>query len=317
MTQTTWDVFSGKEPEVTPHQPVSSLPAQPLVDEDFTEEKEEQVIENDQSINEQFVIEEENFSFCKDLNSAAYHPVYAERSFDRLRMPRSPHWAIVWSDLMMTMFIFFAVLYIYQSGPKEVILGEGFGFADGSEVGSVAVDPRGGGLIGPSGEPSEPLEQLYILSRKTIMDGDLKDFARVDLAVDKTVRFVLTGDLLFDSGRADMKPQALQSLKKIMPLVSQTPYMINVVGHTDNVPIQTEEFPSNWELSLIRAGKVARFLMNESGLDEKRFYVTGHASFDPVADNDTPENRSANRRVEIILTREKPTASKPGENNEE
>ena len=126
------------------------------------------------------------------------------------------------------------------------------------------------------------------------------------LAPDKTVRIILQSDLLFDLGKADIKPVARKSLDKIISILQQTPYMINVVGHTDNLPINTELFSSNWELSLKRASEVARFIMNQSSLPEERFYITGHASYQPLRPNDTPENRAINRRVELIITRNKP-----------
>ncbi len=257
-------------------------------------------------------------SFSRDLRMGSSGLVFDERSFDRLRMPRAPHWAIVWSDLMMTMFIFFVVLYIYQSSPEEVFFGEGPGFDIGSNVGSGVMGMKGGGAIGPAGEAAEVhLQRMYDLGRQALDGEELAEFARIDLSPDKTVRIILTGDLLFDSGQADIKDMAVQSLKKIVPLVSDSPYMINVVGHTDDVPISNSSFPSNWELSLIRAGNIARFLMAESHLDPQRFYVTGHASFDPLAPNDTSANRAANRRVEIILTKEKPSITRSGAMNEE
>ncbi|TFG36994.1 MAG: hypothetical protein E4H46_02590 [Desulfobacterales bacterium] len=230
--------------------------------------------------------------------------VYDESSFARLRMPRSPHWSVVWSDLMMTMFILFVVLYIYQSARRDVLF---------EKIPSFEIGPgtamKGGGPVVPFGESADNrLARIYDLSRQVVDSDSIRDIARVDLAPDKTVRIILTGDLLFDSGRAEMKDSALQAMKKIIPLVAQTPYMINVVGHTDDLPIQTPEFPSNWELSLVRASRVARFLMQETHLDENRFYVSGYASSQPVAANDTPEHRAANRRVEIIMTKEKPAA---------
>jgi len=230
--------------------------------------------------------------------------VYDESSFARLRMPRSPQWSVVWSDLMMTMFIVFAVLYIYQLDHREVLFEKSpsFDISPGAGI-------NGGGPVEPFGESADNrLARIYDLSRQVIDSDRIRDIARVDLAPDKTVRIILTGDLLFDSGRAEMKDSALQAMKKIISLVAQTPYMINVVGHTDDLPIQTQEFPSNWELSLVRASKVARFLMQETHLDENRFYVSGYASSQPVAANDTQEHRAANRRVEIILTKEKPVA---------
>lgn len=231
--------------------------------------------------------------------------VYDESSLERLRMPRSPQWSVVWSDLMMTMFILFAVLYIYQLTQREVLFEK-----------VPAVDSGTGGRLNDRG-PVEPfsesadnrLARIYDLSRQAVDADSIRDIARVDLAPDKTVRIILTGDLLFDSGRAELKDSARQALMRIIPLVAQTPYMINVVGHTDDLPIRTPEFPSNWELSLFRASRVAHFLMQETRLDENRFYVSGYGSTLPVAANDTPEHRAANRRVEIILTKEKPSAA--------
>jgi chemotaxis protein MotB len=243
-------------------------------------------------------------AFQEEMQWESGTRVYDESSLQRLRMPRSPHWSVVWSDLMMTMFILFVVLYIYQSANREVL----FEKIPSFEIGA-GTAIKGGGPVVPFGESADNrLARIYDLSRQVVDADSIRDIARVDLAPDKTVRIILTGDLLFDSGRAEMKDSALQALKKIIPLVAQTPYMINVVGHTDDLPIQTAEFPSNWELSLVRASRVARFLMQETHLDENRFYVSGYASTQPVAANDTPEHRAANRRVEIILTKEKPSA---------
>lgn len=241
--------------------------------------------------------------------------VYDERAFERLRMPRAPHWAVAWSDLMMTMFILFAVLYIYQSANRELVLGSG-AQVDFPVPGATGIR---GGLADPFGRGEDNnLTRIYDVGRKTVREANLDDFAAVKLAPDKTVRIVLTGDLLFDSGSADLKPQSFDALARIAELVAQTPYMITVAGHTDDMPISTAEFPSNWELSLVRASRVARFLMERTGIGQERFAVTGHASFVPLAPNSSAENRAANRRVEIVLTREKPgVAPGAGGNNDE
>jgi chemotaxis protein MotB len=229
--------------------------------------------------------------------------VYDESSLERLRMPRSPQWSVVWSDLMMTMFILFAVLYIYQLTQREVLFEKVPALDSGGRL-------NDRGPVEPFSESADNrLARIYDLSRQAVDADSIRDIARVDLAPDKTVRIILTGDLLFDSGRAELKDSARQALMRIIPLVAQTPYMINVVGHTDDLPIRTPEFPSNWELSLFRASRVAHFLMQETRLDENRFYVSGYGSTLPVAANDTPEHRAANRRVEIILTKEKPSAA--------
>jgi chemotaxis protein MotB len=83
--------------------------------------------------------------------------------------------------------------------------------------------------------------------------------------------------------------------------------MVNVVGHTDNLPIHSDQFPTNWELSTLRACQVARFLIEEMKLPSQRFFVTGHAYHQPIKSNETAGGRAANRRVEIIITRTRPT----------
>lgn len=81
---------------------------------------------------------------------------------------------------------------------------------------------------------------------------------------------------------------------------------INVIGHTDDRPVKTSRFPSNWELSLARAGRVARFLIDDTQLPATQFSVSGYSSFRPVQPNTSDENRKTNRRVEIVLSKELP-----------
>lgn len=250
------------------------------------------------------------FSFPSFYHGSADPGVrpYSEGFSDRMRMPRNPQWSIAWSDLMMTMFIFFTVMYVYKSADKEFLTGEGLGSDIGTEIGTGVIGDKGGGSIGPAPDSGSELllTKVYHLGRQTLDQEELNEFATVDLAPDKTVRIILQSDLLFDLGKADIKPPARKSLNKIVPILQQSPYMINVVGHTDNLPIHTEQFPSNWELSLKRASEVARFIMDQSSLPEERFYITGHSSYQPLRPHDTPENRAVNRRVELIITQNKP-----------
>ena len=134
----------------------------------------------------------------------------------------------------------------------------------------------------------------------------LSDIGSVELEPDKAVRIILPGDLLFDTGQAELKPSALGALGEVADALRITDYRVNVVGHTDSVPMHSEKFATNWELSAIRACAVARFLIEKTGLSPKRFYVSGHSYFQPLKPNDTPRNRSANRRVAIILTQKHP-----------
>jgi chemotaxis protein MotB len=114
---------------------------------------------------------------------------------------------------------------------------------------------------------------------------------------------LLTDDVLFDSGSATLKPEAAPLLAKISALVNvDASHPISVGGHTDDVPIATGQFPSNWELSAARAAGVARFLTGH-GVAATRLEATGVADQRPIATNTTEEGRSRNRRVEIALLR--------------
>ncbi len=228
--------------------------------------------------------------------------------FQRDHMPRATHWSISWSDLMMTMFILFLVLYVYKDANKIFLSSEGLGGDTGQVVGAGAPLSQGGAIFGDSKTVEKTMTQIYDLSRKAIEKENLGTYASVNLVPDKTLRIVLANDLLFDSGTVELTADAKRSLRWVSELLKKTPYAINVVGHTDNIPVHTDQYSSNWELSAVRASAVARYMINELGLPAERFYVTGLASFEPVMPNDTPEGRAANRRVEIVITKEKPTA---------
>jgi chemotaxis protein MotB len=221
------------------------------------------------------------------------------------RMPKTLHWSVPWSDLMMTMFVLFVILFVYHASGRPLMFDKEKEAAMGAHAESDAqVTIRNtGDLPEPQGQS---MSNLYDLSKETVRANDLDDFASVDLVPDKAVRIVLTGDLLFDTGQADLKPEAEQSLERIAAIIRRTPYMVNVVGHTDDVPINSERFPTNWELSAIRASQVARFLSEEMGIGGERFFITGHAYHQPMFPNDSASHRATNRRVEIIITKERP-----------
>jgi chemotaxis protein MotB len=114
---------------------------------------------------------------------------------------------------------------------------------------------------------------------------------------------LLSDGVLFDSGEAKVKPRALGLLGKIAGLLQvDEVHPINVEGHTDNVPIHSPVFPTNWELSTARASSVTRFLIAK-GAPQKRMGAVGYAQLHPIASNGSAPGRSRNRRVEIVLLR--------------
>ncbi|HIJ77907.1 MAG: flagellar motor protein MotB [Desulfobulbaceae bacterium] len=230
-------------------------------------------------------------------------------NFQRSRMPRAPHWTVAWSDLMMTMFILFVVLYVYQSAQREVTFlgGQGIDSEMGSSRGSGDLGSgflgKGGGSFAQDAGANPSIAKVYDLG-KLAMQEDFAEVASIDLVADKAVRIILTGDLLFNLGKADLKPTAKKSLQKIATLLRQNPYPITVVGHTDNTPIHTDEFPTNWELSVIRATVVTRYLTEQMQLPASRFTISGRAFLEPVRPNNSAADKAANRRVEIIISKE-------------
>lgn len=105
----------------------------------------------------------------------------------------------------------------------------------------------------------------------------------------------------FASGSATPKPETVQTLAKIVAQLSQTPYDVRVEGHTDNVPIHSAEFDSNWELSTARSTRIARLILGSKVIPADRISAAGYAEFHPVAGNDTEEGRAQNRRVDLVV----------------
>jgi chemotaxis protein MotB len=111
----------------------------------------------------------------------------------------------------------------------------------------------------------------------------------------------LPNDILFDSGQTAVKPDGKNALAKVAQVLSTVGDRDFIVaGHTDNVPIRTTLFPSNWELSTRRAVEVVHILVAQ-GMAPKVLAAAGYGEFDPVVANDTPEHRAQNRRIEIVL----------------
>jgi chemotaxis protein MotB len=154
-------------------------------------------------------------------------------------------------------------------------------------------------LLETSKQSQSQYDALVQELNKEVRQGQLqvrqyKDMLTVDVAE----------QLFFDSGRAALKDTGKDVLKRVADAIkSYEDKAIRVVGHTDNVPISgalQKTYPSNWELSVARATTVVRFLQ-ESGIEPERLVATGRAEYAPVAENDSPEGRQKNRRIEITL----------------
>jgi chemotaxis protein MotB len=139
-------------------------------------------------------------------------------------------------------------------------------------------------------------KQLALKFHKMVDAGQLKVVLRNGHMV-----LQLANDVLFDSGRTDVKPSGKDALAQVATILKTiADRHFQVAGDTDNVPIQTERFPSNWELSTRRAVEVVHFLVAQ-GMRPELLSAAGYGEFDPIAPNDTPDGRARNRRTEITL----------------
>jgi len=112
---------------------------------------------------------------------------------------------------------------------------------------------------------------------------------------------VVTDQLLFPSGSAEIQPEGAEVLAQVAAAVRDLPNQVAIEGHTDPAPISTGQFPSNWELSTGRASSVLRYLASVAGLEPARMTASGYAETRPIADNESTEGRTKNRRVEIVV----------------
>ncbi|CAB5529945.1 Chemotaxis protein MotB [Stutzerimonas stutzeri] len=120
---------------------------------------------------------------------------------------------------------------------------------------------------------------------------------------DGSISFRISSEILFGSAQAELENTGLDVIDRLIPTLAASPHRIIVEGHTDNLPIQTERFPSNWELSASRASSVVRYLQL-AGIEATRLSATGYADTRPIADNGSEPGRASNRRVELVMQTE-------------
>ncbi len=206
-----------------------------------------------------------------------------------------PLWVVagVAAALLLLAYAIFSWLLNSTSDPVLAVLADVRGQ-------TVAMVRRGGITAAPApGKPNASLAQVT-QNFRTFLDPQIRQglVAVVEEADQTTVR--IRGDGLFDSGKAEVKPAFQNLLQQIGSEINKVQGRVVVTGHSDNVPIRTLQFPSNWHLSKARADSVVQILASASNAPG-RFISEGRADTQPVAPNDSPQNRALNRRVDIIL----------------
>lgn len=150
---------------------------------------------------------------------------------------------------------------------------------------------------------TEDLKQLQSQMEGFIQDNKLQDKLQTKLT-DEGLLITILDNALFDSGSAELKPEARKLASEMASMLVPHPKKVTVTGHTDNVPIHRAEFPSNWDLSVKRSVNFLKVLLENPNLDPTKFSATGVGEYHPVADNSTAEGRAKNRRVEVAILRD-------------
>ena len=215
------------------------------------------------------------------------------------------NWLTTYSDMVTLLLCFFVLLFSFSE-------------IDAQKFRSIMSSFQGGAGVLEGGTTLE-LEKDLEISESLLeedlenLKGILEEYAdsvglgeEIILSVEErglVVRFM--DSVLFDSGKADLKPESKKILKNVADILNRDEFkdkLIKVEGHTDTDPIiYSKKYPTNWELSAIRATNVLRYLVEEGNIEGNRISSSGYSYYRPIAPNDTPENKAKNRRVDIVI----------------
>jgi chemotaxis protein MotB len=222
-------------------------------------------------------------------------------------------WLLTYADLITLLLAFFIVMYSMSR-------------IDAKRFGRVTQALHGILKGGPSAMKIPELETLNT-GHGLLKVGDLKmlqtkfhdDIEKLgrkgDISTEMNERGLtihIMESAMFDEGKAYLKPKAIEILDLVAADIISLPNHVRVEGHTDNRPIHNEEFASNWELSTARATTVVRHLIDQHGFPADKISAVGYSEYRPYVPNNTIENRSLNRRVDVVVLTMELSAVEPG-----
>jgi chemotaxis protein MotB len=226
-------------------------------------------------------------------------------------------WLLTYSDLMNLLLIFFIILYAMSQVDAEKFnqlaasLREELGTSQaGTYIGTTGVsnslidlNEESSSTVIPDNLEKKQMEEIKKRVEVLVKEKGLTDLVRVTVQ-ERGVEISMQDKILFKSGSAAYEASAKATLAEIGKIIKSLPgNQIRVEGHTDNDPINTALFPSNWELSSARATNVVRTLIDLAGLNPLKISAIGYGEFRPKAPNTAPDNKRINRRVDIVIVK--------------
>lgn len=216
----------------------------------------------------------------------------------------TPEWALTYGDMMSLILVFFIAMAAYSTMDvvkyRQLVgsVQSAFGARDRTpDDAQLSSSPSAG--IASAAEESERREVEHALETAFSTPGGPIEVQHTA----EGMRIRLEGRVLFPTGDAVLRDDAWPVLASLVPFFKAYPYRIWVEGHTDDIPIATLNYPSNWELSAARAGTVVRALIERGGLPARQLVAAGYADTRGIVPNRDDASRTRNRRVEFLLSR--------------
>jgi chemotaxis protein MotB len=238
----------------------------------------------------------------KSAARAAESSLRAKKSEEKLETAGMMRWLLTYADMITLMLALFIILFAMSTISRVKVqqfaklVSAGF-----NNTWSVNQPPNGGANGEQSFESSSSIPAIEKELEKYVRLNHLEQQVQIHAEARGLVVTLLSDKSYYDSGSAVMRPQTLKILDAIAPLLNRSNRQISVEGYTDNVPISTYQFPTNWELSAARAVGVVRYLSEHDGIPPARLEAADFGEFHPMNANATPQERQLNRRVDIVL----------------
>lgn len=226
-------------------------------------------------------------------------------------------WLITYADMITLLLIFFIVMYTISKVDAHKFQALASSLANAMGAGGMVLESPGPSMIpGASDSPSDELAERQQMEemRQKLMEFVRENGLASKISVTTEQRGVVLSfqeDVLFDLGSAQLTPRARELISEVSEVLSQTDNYIRIEGHTDNLPIHTSRYPSNWELSAARATSVLQQLLRTADIEPGQLSAVAYGEYRPRVPNNSPENRQLNRRVDIIILRSRYEGSEP------